>query len=235
MTQNRIEAIKSLYSLELNNNDAAFIFLGYSGIILRLKTFTMAFDPGKGLDLSEISAIEHLDLLSFTHNHWDHYNKEKALQLFAETGTHIVADIISSEELSTSVPTNLLTVGDAGSSFKTYRINDFEVSALRGVHVGPISQYLVNLGRLKVFHGGDSGYWRHPDVSADIAFVPIGTARTCSPAVALAMVMDLQPKIAVPIHGQKQEMKKFRVLVEKVLPDIEVIVPERFKLIKISI
>jgi mRNA degradation ribonuclease J1/J2 len=47
--------------------------------------------------------------------------------------------------------------------------------------------------------------------------------------------MDLQPKLAVPIHGRKQEMKKFKDLTEKVLPEVEVIIPEKFKLIKISI
>jgi L-ascorbate metabolism protein UlaG (beta-lactamase superfamily) len=235
LVQNHIEAIKSLYSLELNDNDAAFLYLGYSSILFRLKGFAMALDPGKSLGLSEISAIDQLDLLLYTHNHWDHYNNEKALQIIEQTGTHVIADIISSEELKPNVPPNKITVGDSGSSSKTYKIEDYEVLALRGVHVGPISQYLVNLGGLKVFHGGDSGYWRHKDVSADIAFTPTGTATTCSPVVALAMVTDLQPKLAVPIHGRKQEMKQFRDLAEKVLPDIEVIVPERFKPVKITI
>ncbi len=49
------------------------------------------------------------------------------------------------------------------------------------------------------------------------------------------MIMDLQPKLAVPIHGRKQQMKQFKVLMEKVLPDVEVIIPEKFKPIKISI
>lgn len=235
LVQNQIKAVKSLYSLEINDNNAAFLYLEYNSILFRLKGFAKAFDPGKSLGPSEMSAIEQLDLLLYTHNHWDHYNNEKALQIIKQTGTHVIADLISSEELKKNVPLNKITVGDSGSSFKTYKIEDYEVVALRGVHVGPISQYLVNFGGLKVFHGGDSGYWRHKDVSADIAFAPTGTARICSPVVALAMVMDLKPKIAVPIHGRKQEMKQFRDLVEKVLPDMEVIVPERFKPIKISI
>ncbi|MFX0206433.1 MAG: MBL fold metallo-hydrolase, partial [Candidatus Hodarchaeota archaeon] len=189
MTQDLAKAIQSLFSLELNDKDAAFLFLGYSSIMLRLKTFVMAFDLGKSLCPSEIPKIEYLNLLLFTHNHWDHYNKEKALQIIEQTGTHVIADIETSKDLLTSVSSDRITIGDSGSSFKTYKIDDYEVVALRGVHVGPISQYLVKLEGMKIFHGGDSGYWRHPSVFADIAFVPSGTARTCSPAVALATVM----------------------------------------------
>jgi L-ascorbate metabolism protein UlaG (beta-lactamase superfamily) len=235
LAQNKFEVIKSLYSLEFSDNEAAFIFLGYSGILLRSKNLAIAIDPGKTLGQPEISAIEHLDLLFFTHNHWDHYSNEKALQIIKHTGAHVVADIISSDELKSSVPHDMITRADSGSFATTYKIEDHEVVALRGIHIGPITQYLVNLGRIKVFHGGDSGYWRHKDMSAEIAFVPTGTARTCSPEVALAMVMNLQPKLAVPIHGRKQEMKQFKDLMGKVLPDIEVIVPEKFKIIKITV
>ncbi|MFX0212271.1 MAG: MBL fold metallo-hydrolase [Candidatus Hodarchaeota archaeon] len=236
MVQNKIETVKSLYSLELADNEIAFIFLGYSGILLRSKNLAIAIDPGRrSLDQSEISAIKHLDLLFFTHNHWDHYCNDVALQIIKQTGAHVIADVISSEELKKSVPPNKITVGDSGSSEKSYKVEGHEIVALRGVHVGPTTKYLVNLGKIKVFHGADSGYWRHKGISAEIAFVPTGTATTCSPEVALAMVVNLQPKLAVPIHGNKQDMKQFKVLMDKVIPEIEVIVPEKFKLIKTSI
>lgn len=236
MTQNKAEAVQSLYSLELNAGEAAFIFLGYSGVLLRTKELAIAIDPGRrSLGGPEVAAIEHLDLLFFTHNHWDHYSNEEAVQIINQTGTHVIADTISSEELKASIPANKLTIGDSGTSATTYTIDSHEIIALRGIHVGPITQYLANLGKIKVFHGGDSGYWRHKDVTADIAFVPTGTARTCSPEVALAMVVDLQPKLAVPIHGKKQVMQQFKDLMGKVLPDIDVIVPEKFKPVKITV
>ncbi|MHA2224796.1 MAG: MBL fold metallo-hydrolase [Candidatus Hodarchaeales archaeon] len=235
MAQSKVEAVKSLYSLELEDNETAFIFLGYGGILLRSNGLAVAFDPGKSLTQPEVSAIEHLNLLFYTHNHWDHYNNGVALQIIDLTGTHVVADPISSEELKASVPVDKITTGNSGSFATTYTIGDHEVIALRGIHVGPISQYLVNLGGLKVFHGGDSGFWRHKDIIADITFVPVGTARTCSPEVALAMVTNLQPKFAVPIHGKKQEMKQFKLLMEKVKPDIEVIIAEKFKLISFQV
>jgi L-ascorbate metabolism protein UlaG (beta-lactamase superfamily) len=226
---NKVEAIKSLFSLEIKNDDLAFLFLGYSGILLRSEDLTIAIDPGKSLTHTEVSAIRHLDLLLFTHNHWDHYKKDHALEIFKQTRPHTVADIVSSEELKAHVPPNMLTKADPASKSATYQIGETEVTALQGIHVGPITQYLINLGRMKIFHGGDSGYWRQKDTSADLAFVPVGTATTCSPAAALATIMDLSPKIAVPIHGRRQEMKQFKSIMEKVLPEVEVIIADKFK------
>ncbi len=71
--------------------------------------------------------------------------------------------------------------------------------------------------------------------SADLAFVPVGTATTCSPVVAIATIMDLQPKLAVPIHGRRQEMKQFKNIMEKVLPEVEVIVPDKFKPVRLTV
>lgn len=231
----RTKAIESLFTFNLENNEVAFIYLGYSGIILRVKDTVIAIDPGKSIDKSEISAIGNLDLLLFTHSHWDHFTLDYALEIFQKTGVHVVADCMSAEELKGKLPHDKLTIGDSGSSSILYNVEGYEVIALRGVHVGPISQYLVKLEGLNVFHGGDSGYWRHKEHSADIAFVPTGTASTCAPGVALAMVIDLQPKVVVGMHGNNQVMRQFKALMEKVSPSIETIIPRRFEPIRVSI
>jgi L-ascorbate metabolism protein UlaG (beta-lactamase superfamily) len=232
LVPNKADAIKTFYSIELLDNDNVFIYLGYSGILLRTNKYSIAIDPGKSLSQPEISVMEHLDFLLFTHDHWDHYNHKIALEIIKQTGAHVIADVVSSEDLKVDVISDKLTVGKSGTNSTTYRISDFEVIALRGVHVGPISQYLIDLGGIKVFHGGDSGYWRQIGLNADMMFVPVGTARTCSPAVALASVIDYHPKVAIPMHGKKQEMKKFKHLMEKILPEVEAIIPEKFKPVK---
>ncbi len=234
MVGNKAEEIKSLFSLELKNDELAFLFLGYSSILLRSEDLTIAIDPGKSLTHTEFSAIKHLDLLLFTHNHWDHFKKDYALEIINQTHPHTVADIVTSEELKAHIPPNMLTRANPAKS-ATYPIGETAVTALPGIHVGPITQYLINLGRITIFHGGDSGYWRQKDMSADLAFVPVGTATTCSPAAALATIMDLSPKIAVPIHGRRQEMKQFRSIMEKVLPEVEVIIADKFKPIRLSV
>lgn len=234
MVGNKVEGIKSLFSLKLRNSDLAFLFLGYSSILLKSENSTIAIDPGKSLSQSEVSAVKHLDLLLFTHNHWDHFQKDYALEISRKTRPHKVADIASFEELKADVPPSMLTKADPASKSATYQIGEIKVTALQGIHVGPITQYLIDLRGIKIFHGGDSGYWRQKDTSADLAFVPVGTATTCSPATALATIMDLSPKVAVPIHGRSREMKQFESILKKVRPEVEVIVPEKFVPIRLS-
>lgn len=234
MVGNTVEAVRALCSLELKDSDLAFLFLGYSGILVRTADLTVAIDPGKNLTHEEVAVIPHLDLLLFTHNHWDHYKRDYALEVIQQTGTHVVADIVTSEELKAIVPPARLTKADPRTRDATYQIGETAVTALEGIHVGPITQYLIDLGRITVFHGGDSGYWRLKDTAADLAFVPVGTATTCSPATALATIMDLSPKMAVPIHGRKQEMKQFKSIMEKVLPEVEVIIADKFRPIRVS-
>jgi L-ascorbate metabolism protein UlaG (beta-lactamase superfamily) len=147
---NKVEAIKSLFFLKLKNNDLAFLFLGYSGILLRSEDLTIAIDPGKSLTHTEVSEIKHLDFLLFTHNHWDHYKKDYASEILKQTQPHTVADIITYEELKANVPPNMLTKADPRSKSATYHFDETEITALQGIHVGPITQYLINLRGIKV-------------------------------------------------------------------------------------
>ncbi len=233
--QSLSDAIKELYSLQLESGEVAFTFLGYSGVLLRTEAVVIAFDPGKNLGPSEISTLKHLDIVFYTHNHWDHFNLELAVKMYSETNAHIVTDSVSYDELVDKIPPEKLTFGDSRSSAIEYEVEGYNIVALCGIHVGPLNQYIVNVGGLRIFHGGDSGYWRHKDQTADIAFVPTGTARTCAPGVALAMVMELQPKVVVAIHGNRQDMREFKNLMSKVFPDKELIVPDRFMSVKIAI
>jgi L-ascorbate metabolism protein UlaG (beta-lactamase superfamily) len=235
MVENKVEAIKSLFSFELKNGELAILFLGYSGILLRSENSTIAIDPGKSLTHTEVSAMKHLDLLLFTHNHWDHFKIDRALEIFEQTRPQTVADIVSYEELKAHITPNMLAKADPSLKHSTHQLGEIRVTALQGIHVGPITQYLINLMGTRIFHGGDSGYWRQKNTSADLAFVPVGTAATCSPAAAVATIMDLSPRLAVPIHGRRREMKQFENIMEKVCPDVEVVVPEKYKPIRLSV
>ncbi len=232
--QSPLEAIEELYSIQLESDEVAFVFSGYSGILLRTKDTAIAFDPGKSLSPIEISALKHLNFVFYTHNHWDHFNLELAVKIYSETNAHIVTDSVSYAELVDRIPSEKLTFGESRSSAVNYEVAGYNIVALCGIHIGPINQYIVDLGGLRIFHGGDSGYWRHKNQTSDIAFVPTGTATTCAPGVALATVMDLQPKVVVAIHGNRKDMKQFKGMMRAMLPDTELIVPERFKVIRFT-
>lgn len=57
-----------------------FMYLGYSGLVLRMADGTVAMDVSNLLKGEEIEALEDLDLL-FTHNHWNHYEPETTVNI----------------------------------------------------------------------------------------------------------------------------------------------------------
>lgn len=62
--------IHELFQLTLNQNELAFIYLGFAGIILKVNDRVLAFDVGKEcLHQDEIEALEHLDVQFYSHTH----------------------------------------------------------------------------------------------------------------------------------------------------------------------
>ena len=143
------------------------------------------------------------------------------------------------EELRSKIPPEMITSGP--ETFQTARdelVIDFDrvrFTMHRGVHPRPIIQFRVKLGKLRIFHGADSGYWPVGKKKVDVAFIPTGSpSPTCAPGVGLAMVMDIRPKYAVTIHGSEQQCRKFRDLVEQEVPETTVIIPGENQLFKLS-
>lgn len=222
--------------MELGNRDVAFMFLGYAGVLLRTSRGSIAIDVADLLSAREIAAVENLDLLLFTHVHGDHYKANKALRILKKTDAHIIADVRVAEDLKNKVPEDRLTLGDPGRLSNTYKISDFKVDVIFGLHAGPLNIYRVKLGNLSVFHAGDSSYIRVSNFPSPIAFLPTGApSHTCAPEVALAMALDLNPKIAVATHGTKEQMIKFKQLVERDLPETAVVIPRKFEAKKLTL
>ena len=72
-----VRSIESLFSLDIGENEIAFLFLGYSGIILRTDIVAISIDPGKSLSQEEIRMITDLDLLFFHYGPPGHPNRDE--------------------------------------------------------------------------------------------------------------------------------------------------------------
>lgn len=225
--KNKSDSIQELFSLSLGKRELAFMYLRYSGVILRTIDGTVAFDVADLLKEDEIRALESLDLLLFTHGHGDHYNLRETLEIFMETGARIVAEPNVAEELMGKVTSEKLMAANPGI---TYRIGDFEITVIKGVHRGPINLYQVKIAGTSIFHGGDSGYVSVKDFPSDLVFVPTGVpSPTASPRNALRMTLDLNPKVAVAIHGSSAQNSEFEKSVQEKMPKLKVIIPEPYK------
>jgi len=209
------------------------MYLGYSGVVLREMDGTVAFDVAGLLKGEEIRALERLDLLLFTHGHGDHYKLRQTVEICAATGTRILAEPSVARDLRGKVPVDKLTVAEPG---RKYSIGGFEIDVIRGVHRGPVNLYRVKLPGFSAFHGGDSGYVPVAEYPADLVFLPTGRpSPTASPTDALRMALDLKPKVAVAIHGSVGQNRAFEKGVKEKMPETAVIIPERYKPMKLTI
>jgi L-ascorbate metabolism protein UlaG (beta-lactamase superfamily) len=235
-TSNVVDSIGRLYSLTLEKREIAFLYLGASRVIVRTDKGTAAIDTARFPKQIESMAIKELDLILYTHTHSDHYNRAAARRLFGATHAHIVADRQVANDLEEYIPPDKLTSRNSEDKEDTFTVGNAKVTSLAGVHLGPISMFRISWGRTSIFHAGDSGYMSWKDFKSNVAFLPTGMpSPTCAPEVALAMAMDLQPKVAVACHGTDKQTKRFRGLIERELPNCEVIIPKRLDVVKLQL
>jgi L-ascorbate metabolism protein UlaG (beta-lactamase superfamily) len=232
-------SIQELFTLTLERarweeGEVAFMYLGYSGIILRMMMGrTIAFDVADLLKGEEISALQNLDVLFFTRGHEDHYKLKETLEIYKRTGAHIVAEPSVTNDLRGEIPSDKLVSAEPGG---TYGIGDIKVTAVAGVHRVPINLYHVKVGELNILHCGDSGYVSLKEYPADLAFLPTGgPSPTASPEAALKMALDVRPKVVVAIRGSGGQSKEFKKGVKGQMPETTVIIPARYKPKKVTL
>lgn len=136
-------------------------------------------------------------------------------------------------DLRGKIPDDKLVSAEPG---ETYDIGDSRVTAISGVHRGPINLYHIRTGNLSIIHCGDSGYVPLEENTAKIAFIPTGDpSPTASPDDALRMALDIKPNVAVAIHGSKRQNREFEKEMKKQMPETTVITPDKYNPVKVTI
>ncbi|TET09993.1 MAG: MBL fold metallo-hydrolase [Candidatus Thorarchaeota archaeon] len=232
------QSVDGLYDTDLGPKEFVFIYAGYASILLRTKTAVVVLDPA---DLfSKVKKhIKSLDLITYSHSHYDHYNLSNAVALYKKTEATIISEYSMVDDLRKKIPSEKVLSGPEvfqglrdGPKFK---LDGIKVELHRGVHPRQITQCRVTIGRLKIFHAADSGYWPVGKGEVDVAFLPTGwPSPTCAPGVALAMAMDMRPTFAVAVHGEDEQSQTFKHFVEHELPDTTVVIPQVNELVILS-
>ncbi|MEM2094939.1 MAG: MBL fold metallo-hydrolase, partial [Candidatus Bathyarchaeia archaeon] len=170
----KANAIRNLFTSPLGIDEVAFLYLGYSGVIIRTYKHTLVVDPADLLNVEEIYEQGSIHLLLFTHSHGDHYSLRPTLGIFKATGVPIIAESLVASDLMGKVPRDKLVAATPG---KTYTFGEIHVDVIQGIHRGPINLYRIGVDKIRIFHAGDSGYVPLRDYPADLAFLPTGSPR----------------------------------------------------------
>ena len=227
--------LSELLSMPLGDNEVAFMRLGpSSNIIVRVADKTVLFDPAT-LDQEELDILNKkgVDLVIYTHGHYDHFSSSTALKLFKGSQPDIAVEPSLSAFLKDDIPNEKLITTASGKSYSTGNI---KIDTLEGKHIGLIMLFRVTINDIKILHGGDSAYVPLQSMTSHLAFVPTGSpSPTCNPEYAFQMVSDVKPQLAVPIHGLDDEQNEFKQLMDAKMPDTKVIVTKPYVSQKVSI
>lgn len=224
-------SIKELFELALLENEVAIYYANYSGVVVRTPSEVLIFDPADQLSKADIEGLKRVDLVLYTHGHYDHYNLSTLSEIFRKTNAYVVVEPSLYRSASSVIPKDRLFSAD-----KQLNIGHFVVTPIEGKHVGPITLYLVKLSKFTLFHGGDSAYVPLKGYKADLALVPTGDpSPTASPKDAFSMVKDLNPKAVAVFHGSKKQHEEFSKLLKKEMPQVSLTTLEKGKLFKISL
>jgi len=221
----KTEEIRNLFAFVLAEKEVAFQFLGYSGVIIRTTEGAVVIDPAdrlRGEDFKTLPSAA-VNLVLFTHDHYDHFNRASTVALYKATAAPILAEPSVVNHLRNDIPAQKLFAASIDQPFQSGNI---KVQAVRGTHVGPILLYHITIGKISIFHGGDSGYVPLSGLKADVAFLPTGEpSPTASPEQAFRLALELKPKVIIAIHGSGRQSKELERLIQEKMPDVKMIIP----------
>lgn len=226
------QSIQEFASTVPEPNEATFVFLGFSGVLVRVADQAIAIDPADLLIDKDLAALEKagLKLVLYTHGHGDHFSARTAIEIQQATGASIAAEPGVARQLQGKIPSDKLIVAENG---KTFTVGKISVDAVAGIHVGPIILYRIRVGDISLFHGGDSNYVPLSALPSDLAFLPTGRpSPTASPDAAFRMASDLKPEAVAVFHGSEAQHAEFMMKMKTAFPDITVLVSEPGKMSK---
>lgn len=177
------------------------------------------------IDPYQLDQADKADLILITHDHQDHLSPSD-IKKITQTETLFIAPLSCIKTLMENVQ-NKVTIVEPGSVVDIGAIHVEAVPAYNVVKTNAHPQsnknvgYVLTIDGVKIYHAGDTE--RIPEMqtfTADIALLPLGQTYTMNTVQeAATAVLDVQAKIAIPIHyglyeGKAEDADTFKKLLD---------------------
>jgi len=229
-----VVALDTFYSVDLDSDEAAVCYLGDFAFFIRTANQVILIDPSDEISSRDIYAIRKLDILLISGKEGNYY--ETTQSIYQRTNSTVITNREVYNELEDSIPAGKLR---AMSSGERLSISDTTVTALSS---NPNSNeplmFIISIYGRSLFYGSDTNYDEEfSDLLAvlsndarniDVAFVPTeGVLTEPNSRYAVDMVKTLGAEVVITMHGSAGEQNGLKNLLDKEIPNVSVLVPER--------
>jgi len=168
------------------------------------------------------------DLILITHAHDDHFRPDEIDRLRRDhtkvVAPHDVADALTGDVTAVRPGETHQVAGISFTTVPAYNIREeaLEFHPRSNDWVG----FVLELGGATYYHAGDTDHAPELDeVSADVAFLPIGGHFTMDVSAAAGLAQAIGPRVAVPMHygfvvGSPSDGERFRELAAPVAVEL---------------
>ena len=166
-------------------------YLGHSSFKIKGKNATLITDPFSekmtGLKFPKTEA----DIVTISHNHEDHNQSE-------------------------GIDGNPYVIFNPGE-YEIKNVSVFGIQAFhddkQGVEKGKNTIFVIEIDKMRICHLGDLGHKLDEKVleevdGVDILMIPVGGSATISPADAMQVITQIEPKIVLPMHYNEEGLNQ---------------------------
>ncbi len=166
------------------------------------------------------------DIIFVTHDHYDHYSEEDLDKVKKENTVIVVPEGLLTKLINKGIKQeNIITVKPNNK----YKVEGIKIETIPAYNIEkqfhPKANnwvgYIIDMYGIKYYIAGDTDITEeNKKVKCDVAFVPVGGTYTMDYREAAALVNEIKPKIAVPIHygsivGAAEDANQFIKLLDK--------------------
>lgn len=215
-------SIRRLEETRVEAGSIAFTwFNDYAGVAIKTPTRILVIDP-VGISPDEFTRV---DTIIITHDHYDHLDRKIVRDIQRNTDCIVIADKTSMRILSGVIPSDKLREARIGEAVV---VGQVMVNAEESFHppaTTPLSFIITSEQDIKVFHTSDSlPFPRIRDLGQrykpDITFCTVAIAPGASPRTGVEIAKLVQPRLAIPYHGDKKACEEFASILGREAPNI---------------